>query len=94
MRPVSALQENIKKLKEAARERNPRAAVVVTDSVITVEHPELIEGKKVVTIDDGPTLTHGGMPYGAGAPAVYRGDFTPRSMRVQSGPCLVVGSST
>lgn len=59
-------QEAVEKLKEAAHARNPRAEVVVTDSVITVEDPKIIEGKRVVTVDDGPTITHGGMAYGAG----------------------------
>ncbi len=71
----------MEKLKAAAHERNPRAAVVVTDSKVTVEDPSLIEGKKAVTVDDGPTLTHGGMAFGAGDTAdshpfysqVYRG---------------------
>ena len=51
---------------ERAHKRNPHAEVVVTDSVVTVAHPEVIRGKRVVTVDDGPTLTHGGMATGAG----------------------------
>ena len=51
---------------EAARIRNPRAEVVVTDSVITADNPEIIKGKRVITVDDGPTITHGGMAFGAG----------------------------
>ncbi len=43
---------------------NPKAGVVETSSVITVEGE--ISGKRVVAIEDGPTLTHGGMGYGAG----------------------------
>jgi predicted GTPase len=62
-------QENVRILKERAHERNPKAAVVATDSVVTVSHPELVRGKRVVTVDDGPTLTHGGAPFGAGARA-------------------------
>ena len=60
------LQENVEKLKETAKELNPRAKVVVTDSLVTVDNADTIRGKKVVLVEDGPTLTHGGMPYGAG----------------------------
>jgi predicted GTPase len=45
---------------------NPRAKVVKCASVITVEQPELIAGKHALVVEDGPTLTHGGMRYGAG----------------------------
>lgn len=45
---------------------NPHARVLSARSRVTAEHPELIEGKRVLLIEDGPTLTHGGMPFGAG----------------------------
>ncbi|MBI4126384.1 MAG: GTPase [Deltaproteobacteria bacterium] len=48
------------------RQCNPRAQVIRGDSEITVENPEAIRGKRVLVIEDGPTLTHGGMSYGAG----------------------------
>ncbi|MBC8327722.1 MAG: GTPase [Planctomycetes bacterium] len=48
------------------KEHNPGARVIKCASVITVEHPELIEGKHALVVEDGPTLTHGGMRYGAG----------------------------
>ncbi len=60
------MQENIEKLRKTAQELNPGAKVIVTDSVVTVADAEAIRGKKVVLVEDGPTLTHGGMPYGAG----------------------------
>ena len=66
MRRTCIVQENLEKLKETARELNPGAKVVVTDSVVTVDNADAIRGKKVVLVEDGPTLTHGGMPYGAG----------------------------
>ncbi|MBW1799553.1 MAG: GTPase, partial [Deltaproteobacteria bacterium] len=43
-----------------------RAVVVLAESPVIVSDPELIKGKKVLVVEDGPTLTHGGMPYGAG----------------------------
>jgi predicted GTPase len=51
---------------------NPRARIVLARSNVTAEHPELIQKKRVLLIDDGPTLTHGGMPFGAGKVAADR----------------------
>jgi predicted GTPase len=45
---------------------NPRASIIEADSPITVEGAEQIRGKKVLVVEDGPTLTHGGMAFGAG----------------------------
>lgn len=45
---------------------NPTAKVIKGDSQISVDEPEKIKGKRVLVIEDGPTLTHGGMSYGAG----------------------------
>lgn len=51
---------------------NPRATVLEADSPIEVSDPELLPGRRVVVIEDGPTLTHGGMGYGAGVLAARR----------------------
>ncbi len=51
---------------------NPRATVIQARSNITVDKPELIRGKKVLVIEDGPTLTHGEMGYGSGILAAQR----------------------
>lgn len=53
-------------IKANAAKINPSARVYVTNSEIVVEDPELVKGKRVLLVDDGPTLTHGGMEYGAG----------------------------
>ena len=45
---------------------NPRARIMLADSPVTVSDPSLVEGKRVVVIEDGPTLTHGSMSFGAG----------------------------
>ncbi|MGI6488835.1 MAG: GTPase [Syntrophomonadaceae bacterium] len=45
---------------------NPGAAIILANSPITVDNPEAIKGKKVLVVEDGPTLTHGSMAYGAG----------------------------
>ncbi|HOK58626.1 MAG TPA: cyclic 2,3-diphosphoglycerate synthase [Methanothrix sp.] len=49
-----------------AAQLNPRAMVFKAASAISVEDPDLIKGRRVLVIEDGPTLTHGGMPSGAG----------------------------
>jgi predicted GTPase len=51
---------------------NPRAVVIEGASPLFVDNPELIRGKKVLVIEDGPTLTHGEMTYGAGWVAAKR----------------------
>ena len=45
---------------------NPRAVIVEADSPVTLSDPEAVRGKRVLVIEDGPTLTHGEMAYGAG----------------------------
>ncbi len=56
---VEEVLENCKKF-------NPRARTIKCASKITVDKPELIKGKRALVVEDGPTLTHGGMTYGAG----------------------------
>ena len=64
------MQGSIDIIKRHAQERNPNADIYLTNSIVSVAEPDVIKGKKVVTIDDGPTLTHGEMPYGAGGSPV------------------------
>jgi predicted GTPase len=59
--------KNVEKVKENIRMVNPKAKILEAASPITVDKPELIKGNRVLVIEDGPTLTHGNMPYGAGA---------------------------
>lgn len=56
---IDLVFENIKKL-------NPKATIVQANSPVSVPEEKEIGNKKVLVIEDGPTLTHGGMPYGAG----------------------------
>ncbi|MBE0524365.1 MAG: GTPase [Methanosarcinales archaeon] len=58
--------ENIELVRRNILEVNPDALIIDSASPITVEHPEIIKGKRVLVVEDGPTLTHGGMKYGAG----------------------------
>lgn len=53
-------------LRASVAQANPRAQVIVTDMQVRAEAPELVAGKRVLVIEDGPTLTHGGMAHGAG----------------------------
>ncbi|MDH5375596.1 MAG: cyclic 2,3-diphosphoglycerate synthase [Candidatus Bathyarchaeota archaeon] len=59
--------KNVEKVKENIRMVNSKAKILEAASPITVDKPELIKGNRVLVIEDGPTLTHGNMPYGAGA---------------------------
>lgn len=64
--------ENISTVRRNIRSINPTAVMVEAASPITVEDPKAIRGKKVLVVEDGPTLTHGGMSYGAGTVAAKR----------------------
>ena len=57
--------ENVKKIRKNVEEINSRTEIVETNMVITVENEGKISGKRVLVIEDGPTLTHGEMEYGA-----------------------------
>jgi predicted GTPase len=48
------------------RHVNPRAVVLRANSPVTVRNPDMVRGKRVLVVEDGPTLTHGEMRYGAG----------------------------
>ncbi len=63
---LTAKPDDLKTVLDNCKEYNPQATVVQCRSVITVDHPELIRGKRALVVEDGPTLTHGGMSYGAG----------------------------
>ncbi|MGI6468506.1 MAG: GTPase [Syntrophomonadaceae bacterium] len=56
----------VEKVKNAVLEVNPKAKIIMANSPITVDKPEAVAGKRVLVIEDGPTLTHGHMAYGAG----------------------------
>ncbi len=62
---VNMVRHNVEKL-------NPRALIIEAASPIFVEDPAAIRGKSVLVVEDGPTLTHGGMSYGAGTVAAKK----------------------
>ena len=68
----SADPESVSELRATIRERNPKAVIIEAASPITVEDPSVIAGKRVLVIEDGPTLTHGEMSYGAGVVAAEK----------------------
>jgi predicted GTPase len=68
----SATAEQVAALEETIAQLNPAATVVKANSRITVDDPEAIAGKRVLVVEDGPTLTHGEMKIGAGVVAAQR----------------------
>lgn len=62
----SAAEEDIISIEANAARLNPKASVVVAGSAVRAEDPEIIRHKRVLVIEDGPTITHGEMAYGAG----------------------------
>ncbi|MFP3871397.1 MAG: cyclic 2,3-diphosphoglycerate synthase [Candidatus Natronoplasma sp.] len=62
----SAPEEDIEELEEDIKEANPDAEVLRANSLIKVSDPDIIEGKDALVVEDGPTVTHGGMSFGAG----------------------------
>ncbi len=68
----TALPENVLAVRESITSLNPKATIIEGASPLFVDNPEEIHGKRVLVIEDGPTLTHGGMKYGAGWVAARR----------------------
>jgi len=64
--------EGVRQVRESIRALNPAALVIDAASPIFVDDPDAIRGKKVLVVEDGPTLTHGEMAYGAGVVAAQR----------------------
>jgi predicted GTPase len=64
--------EAVRTVEANVRAVNPRATVLRADSPVTVRDPGLVKGKRVLVIEDGPTLTHGEMKYGAGLVAARK----------------------
>jgi predicted GTPase len=68
----SAGPEGIRQVRENIARINPKAVVVEAASPIRVANPAIIRGKRVLVVEDGPTLTHGGMKLGAGTLAAQK----------------------
>ncbi len=65
----TAAAQDVETVRRNVRASNPNAAVVETACRVTVSSPELVKGRRVLVVEDGPTLTHGEMLYGAGVVA-------------------------
>lgn len=80
--------EVVRSMEESIRSVNPDARIVLAASEIQVRDAAIIAGKKVLVVEDGPTITHGGMPAGAGLAAAQKFKaarvFDPRPYAVDS----------
>jgi predicted GTPase len=70
----SASEVDIHRVSETARRLAPSATLARAASIVTLDDPSAVAGKRVLVVDDGPTLTHGGMAYGAGYVAAIQAD--------------------
>jgi len=82
----TAEQSAVDSLVAAAAEHNPGARLVLSDSTIVASDPAALAGKRVLAVEDGPTVTHGGMRYGAAALAAREAGA---SELVNAAPCAV-----
>ncbi len=67
-----ASAEDVDTIKALRESINPTAGLVTADLEVSVDDPELVRGKRVLIVEDGPTVTHGGMGYGAGWVAAHK----------------------
>jgi predicted GTPase len=68
----TATPEGVLTVRESLRSLNPKAVMIEAASPLFVDDPAAIQGKRVLVVEDGPTLTHGEMAYGAGWVAARR----------------------
>lgn len=83
----SARPELVEIVRQNVRQRNPKAEIIEAESLVKVEEAEKLRGKRVLVIEDGPSLTHGEMALGAGVIGAQRAGATlvdPRAYAVGS----------
>ncbi len=68
----SAAPDQVEQVRKNIEKHAPNAEIILAESAILVDDPDRIRGKRVLVVEDGPTLTHGEMPYGAGVIAARR----------------------
>ncbi len=68
----SASRDNVDTVRQNVHTVNPKAVIIEAASPVTVDDQTLIQGKRVLVVEDGPTLTHGEMSYGAGVIAANK----------------------
>lgn len=69
----SAAEVDLQAMTESIRLLNPDVPIVRAASPVSLDDPEAVTGKRVLVVEDGPSITHGGMPYGAGFVAASAG---------------------
>jgi len=69
----AAAAADIQRVADSARRINPHARILRAASPVRLEDPDAVRGKAVLVVEDGPSTTHGGMPYGAGYVAAIQG---------------------
>jgi len=77
----------VDEIRKVISEKNPDASVLEARSILTISDRQIVKDKRVLVIEDGPTITHGGMPYGAGTAAcrgIAAGYADPRPYAVGS----------
>jgi predicted GTPase len=82
-----ATRKRVETMVRSCKAMNPKAVVVKTSSIATLDRPDLVRGKRVVVVEDGPSVTHGGLAEGAGAVAARAAKGTlvdPRTVAVGS----------
>jgi predicted GTPase len=62
----AAARADVQRVSEEVRAVQPRAPIVRAASPVRLDDPSAVRGRRVLVVEDGPTITHGGMPYGAG----------------------------
>ncbi len=68
----SAPKEKVKIVEENIKKYNPKAVIIKARSEVKADKPDLIKGKRVLLVEDGPTITHGGMKFGAATVAAKK----------------------
>ncbi|MDX1484440.1 MAG: cyclic 2,3-diphosphoglycerate synthase [Alphaproteobacteria bacterium] len=66
MKVADAAEDDVRAIESTAAAANPGAGVIHGDLEVSLDRPDAVEGKRVLVIEDGPTITHGGRPTGAG----------------------------
>lgn len=82
---------DVERVSEEIRVVNQRATIVRAASPVRLDDPRAVSGRRVLVVEDGPTITHGGMPYGAGyVAATAAGAATIVDPRASAAPSLAV----
>lgn len=84
----AATAENARRVSDAARAINPHAPIIRAASPVRLDDESAVRGRRVLVVEDGPTVTHGGLPWGAGYLAATRAGAEPVDPRPFAGPQL------